>query len=75
MFLTSCGYDRPLLGMHNKPFVVDKIVKYNNDFSFYRTKISSGYVVNKSLSRRAELVLPTGMFNIGDTITISNNGH
>lgn len=64
IMITSCDfYGTPILNS-NKPFVVVKIVKTNNNFSKYYSPSSDAFIFYNVIE------LPSKMYNIGDTITI-----
>ena len=67
LLMCSCSQKTPVIGKGNKPFIVKKIKMMNNSsFSIYYGYNGSG--VEFSGMGSSALALPTGMFNIGDTI-------
>jgi len=66
--LSSCGDYTPMLNSKN-PFVVHSIVNIGHGFSEYYGNVDASY--DNFLGGRPTIVLPTKMFNIGDTITIN----
>ena len=73
LLATSCGNEQPILNDINSPFVIYEISKYNDTHSSYCNSMDgSGSTRNKPFgSGFARIVLPTGMYNIGDTIIIN----
>ena len=62
----SCFPDiSPIIGDPERPFIVNKIVSINSGMSKYFGSLSVGLYNNKP-----SLVLPSRMFNIGDTIKL-----
>ena len=70
IILTACGHDSPKFNDFNDPFVVDKIEHYAGNLSLYTSRVSKGNVDNYFWKGTACIALPTGMYNIGDTIII-----
>ena len=70
--LTSCGYSTPVLNSEEQPFVVYKILPYygeNDSFVKYVSRNQYSGTVTWETSNTA-LILPKGMYNIGDTIKL-----
>lgn len=69
IILLSCGDRTPIIG-GKVPFVVSKIVKYNDTHSEY-------YALSKESGKWGDnaegvpvIILPSGLYQINDTITI-----
>jgi hypothetical protein len=61
--LQSCGYNPPVLNDSKHPFIVESVDKINDMHSRYKSSpYQHGY--------NGEIILPTGMYNINDTIII-----
>ena len=69
LVLTGCFRDRIDLDKEH-PFVVKSIDKYNDYNSLYTAKTCNQVKGTHFNSCYKEIVLPTGMYNIGDTITL-----
>jgi hypothetical protein len=70
ILLTSCGNETPILN-GEEPFVVDKVTSYNETHSsYYSLKFATGSSVSNNFigSHRARIVLPNGLYTVGDTI-------
>ena len=69
--LYSCGNEPPVINDKNNPFIVGEISQKSNTHSiYYKNKISKkGTSVFGSWYEA--IVLPTGMYNVGDTIRFS----
>jgi len=71
IILTACGYETPKLNDIETPFVVDKIKQIDNTHSKYQANnVNAGGGYNLFGSWQCVIILPTGMYNIGDTIII-----
>jgi len=68
--LFSCGKTPPVINNENKPFVVGQIDKYSSTHSIYYKETISTQNIYIFCSWYEAIILPTGMFNIGDTIRI-----
>lgn len=67
--LGSCYYSSPKLNDNKNPFIVTKIEQSSSLFSnYYCMRQGTEEVGLGSITTR--IILPTGYFNIGDTITI-----
>jgi len=75
IFFISCGNEQPILNDENNPYIVYSIKDFNSTHaSYYNDWQSSGGTNNNFFgSWSARIVLPKGMYNIGDTITLTNN--
>lgn len=69
LVLTSCGYRTPIID-GDKPFVVAGIEKYNDTHSIYTAQDEESGVWNNNFEDTPRIALPSGMYNIGDTIKI-----
>lgn len=65
----SCGHDTPKFNDPSDPFIVDKIEKYNETHSIYFSKHTYGNV-DIAFVGKARVCLPTGKYNIGDTVKL-----
>jgi hypothetical protein len=66
---TSCR-NVPMIGSNSHPFVVSEIYKINDKLSkYYAESWSSGY---GNYLTNPSVILPSKMFNIGDTIKPEN---
>ena len=71
-FLFSCGNEPPVFNDKNDPFIVGEISKKSTTHSiYYKNKMRhrNGSVIFGSWYEA--VILPTGMYNIGDTIRFS----
>lgn len=74
VILQSCGNRAPIIN-GEKPFIVEKIEKYNETHSkYYAADNESGIFYSKAQGRPL-IVLPSGMYQIGDTIKSGFNNH
>lgn len=72
VILQSCGDRSPIID-GEKPFVVGKILKYNDTHSkYYATDEESGVLAN-IVQDYPMIVLPSRMYRIGDTIKCGFN--
>jgi hypothetical protein len=70
--VTSCGKQSPIIGGET-PFVVESIKKYDDTHSeYYSVSIGSGNFVS-GLEGKPMIILPTGMYQINDTIDVDFN--
>ena len=69
LVLTSCVYRTPMIN-GNKPFVVAGIEKYNDTHSIYTAQDGESGIFISNLESAPRIALPSGMYNIGDTIKI-----
>ena len=70
---TSCGNEQAILNDPKHPFIVTGVSSYSETHSsYYNDGIGdlSGTVNNLCGSWYARVVLPTGMYNVGDTIVV-----
>jgi len=58
----------PILNNIYIPFIVGKIEKFDNEFSIYTSSTMSNKI--KLAGNHPSIILPTGMYNIGDTIIL-----
>jgi hypothetical protein len=66
LIVSSCGYTTPKIGSETEPFIVIEIQHYNEKQSRY---IGSPNADDNEISVFCPaIILPTGMFNMGDTI-------
>lgn len=66
--VSSCGHTTPIIGDETRPFVIKKIKYYSKTHSKY---VGSDNADNNPFSVASPaIILPTGMFNINDTIPI-----
>ena len=70
--LQSCDDTTPVIGNHLKPFIVNEIEQINSGthkgMSEYYGGHLAGYQRNGLFGKNPSLILPSRMFNIGDTI-------
>lgn len=72
--LQSCGYRTPIID-GKVPFVVYKIVRYDETHSkYFAANLNSGALEN-AFSDYPIIILPSKIYNIGDTIKCSFNNH
>ena len=70
--ITSCGHQSPIIG-GEVPFVVEKIKKYDDTHSkYYSVNSGSGELVF-GVEKKPMIILPTGMYQINDTIDVDFN--
>lgn len=68
IFITqSCGNKNPIIG-GEVPFVVYEIAKHNKTHSKYYSENNGSGNSTNSFHGRPMIVLPTKMYNVGDTI-------
>lgn len=67
LFITSCGSEPPRFN-ESDPFIVGKIEQRTETHSMYYNNVLSMSGESILGDWRQKVVLPTGMFNIGDTI-------
>ncbi len=72
LVLNSCGYRTPIID-GNKPFIVAEIKKYSNTHSVYTAQDDESGVWTNNFEHSPRIALPSGMYNIGDTIQIFKN--
>lgn len=78
LLLTSCGNEPPVFNENGDPFIVGEISekdsRYSKDgkFSIYYKNTYSGSGTSVFGSWYQAVVLPSGMYNIGDTIVMQN---
>lgn len=72
VFITSCGYDTPVLSDPQDPFIVHTIESHKNNpnLSLYYSEPGGATAGMNISSIRACIVLEKGLYNIGDTIYI-----
>lgn len=76
ILLTSCGYNSPKLNDKTDPFIVNSIEQTDLEgMSIYYTEGINGTIDNNLWSIRGCICLPTGYYNIGDTITLIPTHH
>jgi len=73
--LASCGNEQPILNDEENPYVVHSITQYNETHASYYclphyTGTGSTTQNNFFGSWFGRIVLPKGMFNVGDTIVV-----
>jgi len=71
IFLFSCVQSPAKIGDNLTPFIVVKIEYVGYGWCEY-TGHSRATINYEPGNRRPVLILPTGMFNVGDTININN---
>jgi len=69
IFISCQRYDTPILNAANKPFIVNKVESYDSNFSAYYSKQGKG-TGKYTMVVIARIILPTGMYNVGDTIIL-----
>lgn len=71
MIMISCGNESPILD-GKTPFVVVEVKKYSDTHSEYYGRFNGGEGAKYNFlgSWYPMIVLPTGYYNVGDTITI-----
>lgn len=65
--LSSCGARTPIISGES-PFIVDKISRYDDTHSKYTARDGESGVFRSNFSKNPVIVLPSRMYNIGDTI-------
>ena len=73
--LSSCGNEQPILNDSEHPFVVNSIEEFSETHASYYNGFNENSATRNNLfgSWYGRVVLPKGMFNIGDTIVVSRN--
>jgi hypothetical protein len=72
--VSSCGYDEPpVLNNPKKPFVVCKISVYDKTHSNYYNEIRTSGGRSGDVISYSRIILPNGMFNIGDVIVVKKS--
>lgn len=72
VILFGCGDRTPIINS-DVPFIVDKIERYSNDGSlstYYGRTYSMGDVRGIWFEKYPSIILPTRMFQVGDTIVL-----
>lgn len=73
VLFTACGNEPPVFNNPEEPFIVGEIVKKNSTHSLYYKDGMSITGTSFFGSWYQAVVLPTGAYNVGDTITIKTN--
>jgi len=71
ILLIGCDYATPKIGSKTKPFIVYKITKYDSELSRYVSRNQGTETLTGSAY--TSIILPTGYFNVGDTITFKKD--
>ena len=73
--LSSCGNEQPVLNDSKHPFVVKSIEEFSETHASYYNGFNENSATKNNLfgSWYGRVVLPKGMFNVGDTIVVSRN--
>ena len=67
---SSCGVEPPVMNDEHDPFIVGEIKQRNSTHSIYiKDRTTHRYT---SFSSRECIVLPTGVYNVGDTINMND---
>lgn len=74
VILQSCGDRTPIID-GEKPFVVGKIVKYNDTHSKYFAVDDASGEWSSNFEGKPMIILPSRMYQIGDTIKSGFNNH
>ena len=71
--LSSCGNEQPVLNDSEHPFIVKSIEEFSDTHASYYNGFNedSGTKNNLFGSWYGRIVLPKGMFNVGDTIIVT----
>lgn len=71
----SCGNEQAILNDKENPFIVESISYFNKTHSSYYNGFNKKSSTKNNLigSWHGRVVLPKGMFNVGDTIVVSRN--
>lgn len=69
--LSSCGNESPVINDKNNPFIVGEITQKTSTHSIYRKNKVSKNGTSIFGSWYEAIILPTGMYNVGDTIRFS----
>jgi len=72
---SSCGNEQPILNDTKHPFVVKSIKEFSETHASYYNGFSESSATKNNLlgSWYGRVILPKGMFNVGDTIVVSRN--
>ena len=72
---TSCGNEQPVLNCSKNPFIVKSIKEFSDTHASYYNGFNENSATKNNVfgSWYGRVVLPKGMFNVGDTIVISRN--
>lgn len=68
----GCGYERARFGCGENPFIVGKIVSYNDSLAEYSTKKFNFSLID-ALAGKATFIAKTGLYQIGDTVRLADN--
>lgn len=73
--LSSCGNEQPVLNDSKNPFVVKSIKEFSETHASYYNGFNENSATKNNVfgSWYGRVVLPKGMFNVGDTIVVSRN--
>lgn len=71
--LNSCGNEPPVFNNPKNPFIVGEIVQKNKTHSIYYKNEMSTNGSSYFGSWFEAVILPDGMYNIGDTVIIAPN--
>ena len=70
VFLQSCGVVTPKINDRDHPFIVESIEQVSTTHSKYNSKSVNTQVSYLFSTWTESIILPTGMFNVGDTIKL-----
>lgn len=73
VIFTSCGNEPPVFNNPENPFIIGEISQKNKTHSIYYKNEMSGSGTSFFGSWYQAVVLPSGMYNVGDTIVIVTN--
>lgn len=69
LVLIGCGYDAPVIAPNsNYAFVVASIEDFGEGIAIYGSKNNQYWQSN--FTKKPHIILPIGMFNVGDTIKV-----
>jgi hypothetical protein len=70
--LMSCNRPAPVIGDASNPYIVVKVQYYTKDNCRYIGTLNASTSNNWLNVLRPAVILPRGMYNVGDTITPNN---
>lgn len=73
--LCSCGNEQAILNDKENPFIVESISAFSKTHSSYYNGLNEKSATRNNFfgSWYGRVVLPKGMFNVGDTIVVGRN--
>lgn len=70
---TACGNQSAKLNDEKYPYIISTVEKHNSTHSRYYAHCRCGYSANLFNLMDARIVLPTGLYTVGDTIVFKTD--